>query len=45
MIAGEYRVDGRLIFVRDQRGSVKMKERAGDPLLKDARRLLLELPW
>jgi hypothetical protein len=45
VIQGEYRLDGRLIFVRDQRGSVKMKERGGDPIMKDARLLLIELAY
>jgi hypothetical protein len=45
LIVGEYRLDGDLIFVRDQRGSVKMKRRDRDPALKDASQLLLELAY
>jgi hypothetical protein len=37
VVRGEYFVDGNLIFVRNERGSVKMKNRDGNPILKDAR--------
>jgi hypothetical protein len=45
LITGEYLLDGKLIFVRDQRGSVKFKERDGDMVLKDASLLLIQLAY